>query len=328
MMDSMILLTGGMGFIGSHIFQALTDKNKEVLIYDSVSEDRLPKVRGLRFPRMKKLNFIQGDLYNLKLLKEAIDENKVDKVIHAAAISFIPDTLKNPYRTFEVNLKGTLNVLEVARSLDLEHILYISTSSVYGETQYVPIDEEHPLNPKGIYGGSKLAAEIVVEAYAKSYGLKTTIVRPTNVYGPGDLYNRVIKVFIENALLDKPLSLQGGGLQSRDFTYVEDTVSGIVAALDNDLTVGEVFNISYGEDHSIKEVAEIISEIIPGTRVEVTSGRRMDVQRRRLDTSKAQRILGYKPKFDLKSGIKEYIKWTAEIYFPFSGLEVKNKPTL
>lgn len=124
------------------------------------------------------------------------------------------------------------------------------------------------------------------------------------------------------------MGLQGGGLQRRDFTYVEDTVAGILATLDNELAVGEIFNISYGGDHSIGEVAEIIGEIIPGTRVDVTPGRKIDVEKRWLDISKAQNILGYRPRFDLRSGVKEYIKWTAETYFPLLGLEVKNKPVL
>ena len=324
----MILVTGGMGFIGSHIVRALMNQNREVLIFDCLIGDRLSLAKRLRFPGIEELNTVQGDLYDLKQVRAAIGENGVEKVIHTAAMSFIPDVSKNPYKAFKVNFDGTLNILESARENNLDQVVHISTSSVYGEIQYLPVDEKHPLNPKEVYGGSKLAAEKAVEAYARSYGLKSTIIRPTNVYGPGDLYNRVIKIFIENALSGKPLSLQGGGLQRRDFTYVGDTVRGIVAALGNDRAIGEVFNISYGKDHSIREVAEIIGEIIPGTRVEVTPGRKMDVQKRRLDTSKAQKILGYKPRFDLRSGIKEYIKWTAETYLPLLEVEVKNRPAL
>ena len=324
----MILVTGGMGFIGSHIVRALMNQNKEVLVYDLIAEEKLPLVRSLRFSGTEEPNLVQGDLCDLNQVKTTIRENSVDTVIHAAAMSFIPDVLKNPYGAFKVNFEGTLNILEAARESSLERIVHISTSSVYGEIQYAPVDEKHPLNPKEVYGGSKLVAEKAVEAYTRSYGLKTTIIRPTNVYGPGDLYDRAVKLFIENALAGKPLSLQGGGLQRRDFTYVEDTVRGIMATLDNDLAVGEAFNISYGEDYSIKELAEIIRELIPGTEVQVTPGRDIEIQRRLLDISKAQRILGYKPIFDLRSGVKEYIKWTVERYCPILGLEVKNKPTL
>jgi len=317
-----------MGFIGSHIVRTLMDRQEDVLIYDQLSGNELSLIKRLRFPGIQGLNLVQGDLCDLKQMKEAIRQDNINKVIHVGALSFIPDTQENPYKAFEVNFKGTLNILEAARKSDLDRIVHVSTSSVYGEIQYVPMDENHPLNPKGIYGASKLAAEKAVESYAESYGLKTTIIRPTNVYGPGDLYNRVIKIFIENALLGKPLSLQGGGLQRRDFTYVEDTVRGIVLALNNERAVGETFNISYGEDHSIKEVAEIIGEIVPGTKVEGTQGRKVDVQKRRLDTSKAQKTLSYTPRFNLRSGIKEYIKWTVETYCPLLGLEVKNRPDL
>ena len=315
-----------MGFIGSHIARALMKRKMDVLIFDYIVEDELPLARKLRFPEDEELNFIHGNLCVLDQVKTAIGDNDVDGVVHVGAMSFIPDTLENPYKTFNVNFDGTLNVLEAAREIGIDRIIHVSTSSVYGEIQYVPIDENHPLNPKGVYGGSKLAAEKAVQAYSKTYGLKTTIIRPTNVYGPGDFYNRVIKVFIENALLDKPLKLQGGGLQRRDFTYVDDTVRGIVLALDNDLAVGKILNISYGEDHSIREVADIISKIIPRTRVETTPGRKTDIQKRRLDTSQARSILGYKPRISLDVGVKEYIRWTTETYFPFLGLKVKNKP--
>ncbi len=325
----MILVTGGLGFIGSHIVRALMDQKKEVLILDHLSRDELLVAKKLRFPNYDELNLVNKDLRNFGQVRSVISDYDVDKVIHVAAMSFIPDTMKNPYQTFQVNFEGTLNILESARdSGKIDQLIHVSTSSVYGEIQYVPVDEEHPLNPKGIYGGSKLAAENAVLAYARSYGLKTTIIRPTNVYGPGDLYDRVIKIFIENALLGKPLSLQGGGLQSRDFTYVKDTASGVMRAIDNSLAVGEVFNISYGEDHSIREVADIISEFVPGTSVEVTPGRKIDVQKRRLDNRKARRILDYNPMYDLRLGIKEYIKWTSETYLPFKRLEVKNIPAL
>ena len=323
----MILVTGGLGFIGSHIVRALMGQKKDVLVYDLLAGDELSSIKKLRFPEIEELNLIQGDLCDLRQVESAIRENNINQLIHVGAMSFIPDTLENPYKAFQINLNGTLNILEAARRSDIEHIVHISTSSVYGEIQYVPVDEKHPLKPKDVYGGSKLAAETAVEAYASSYGLETTIIRPTNVYGPGDLYNRVVKIFIENALLGKPLSLQGGGLQRRDFTYVKDTTRGILATLNNRSAIGETFNISYGEDHSIREVADIISELIPGTTLEVTAGRRIDVQKRRLDTSKAQRILGYKPEYDLRSGIKEYIKWASEIYFSLLELEVKNTPT-
>jgi UDP-glucose 4-epimerase len=316
-----------MGFIGSHIVRALMSQKQDVLVFDLLTGERLLTAKGLRFPGIEEPALVQGDLCDFKEVRDAVGKNGIDKVIHTAAVSFIPDALSNPYKTFEVNFTGTLNVLEAARVYDLDRIVFISTSSVYGEIQYVPVDERHPLVPKEIYGCSKLAAEKVVDAYAKSYGLKTTIIRPTNVYGPGDLYNRVVKIFIENALSDKPLNLQGGGLQRRDFTYVEDTVSGVLAALENDRAVGEVFNISYGEDRSIREVAEVIGEFIPGTRVEVTPGRKVDIQKRRLDTSKAREVLGYNPVFNLESGVKGYIRWTVETYFPFLGLKVKNRPS-
>jgi len=324
----LILVTGGMGFIGSHIVRELMAQNQNVLIFDNISEEKLSIAKRLRFPGVDELSLVSGDLCDLEGVKVVFSENDIDCVVHTAAMSFIPDTLEKPYLAFRVNLVGTLNVLEAAREFDLDRIVHLSTSSVYGDVEYLPIDEGHPLNPKDVYGGSKLAAEKAVEAYCKSFGLKTTIIRPTNVYGPGDLYNRVIKIFIENALLGKELRLQGGGLQTRDFTYVKDTVRGIVSTLDDNSAIGEIFNISYGEDHSIREVAEIISRFIPGTSVEVTPGRRIDVQRRRLDIGKAKRILSYDPMFDLERGVKEYIKWTAETYFPFSGLEVKNHPIL
>ena len=325
---TMILVTGGIGFIGSHVYRELVGQNLDVLAYDSTSNDKLSMARVLRFPDIKKLNLVQGNLCDLEELGNTVKERQVENVIHTAALSFIPDTLKDPYHTFVVNVVGTLNVMEVARKYDLKQVVHISTSSVYGEPKHIPIDEDHPLSPKGIYGRSKLVAEDVVRAYAVSYGLRTTIIRPTNVYGPGDLYDRVAKVFVENALQGKPLRLQGGGLQRRDFTYVKDTVRGILLTLDNEKAIGETFNISYGEGHSIKEVAELVSEFVPGTKLEVSPARKIEVQKRQLDITRAQTKLGYKPQYPLRRGIREYIRWMATAYFSTLGLEIVNEPAI
>jgi len=156
----MILITGGAGFIGSHVCRYLLEKNQDVLIYDLISQEELKIIEKLRFQNIvEKIKIIHGDICDFPLLLQTIKENNIEKIIHGAAITFIPTAIKNPSLTFKVNVEGTFNVLEAARILDLKKILYISTSSVYGNFQKELIDETHSLEPKDIYGATKLAAD-------------------------------------------------------------------------------------------------------------------------------------------------------------------------
>ena len=324
----MIMVTGGMGFIGSHAVRKLiNDEREEVIIYDNLRQGDIDLLKKLRFGNTNpKIEF--GDITDFAHVFQILKEYNVKKIIHTAAISFIPTAIKNPSLTFNVNTAGTFNLLEAGRILELEKFVYISSASTYGDFQYEPVDEKHPLEAKDIYGATKAAADRIAMSYYRTYGMPVTVIRTTSVYGPGDLEKRVIPDFIEKALLGIPLDLHGGGEQRRDFTYVKDVAKALILALNSKRANGEAFNISGGKDYSIKEVAMIIKEFIPNTEVVVTEARRIDKKMGKLDISKAQKLLGYKPSYNLRDGIKETIKWFLDAYFPILGLKPKKEVRL
>jgi len=325
----MIMVTGGAGFIGSHIVRELVNEGEDLLIYDkSLDEDRKQIIELRLSDIVDRITMASGDICNYSELVNTAKKYGISQVVHAAAAAFIPEAAKEPRKTIQINVEGTLNVLEMSRKSNVDRFLFVSSASVYGEAEYSPIDETHPLNPVDVYGVSKLAGEKLTLMYSKTHGLKTTIVRPTSVYGPGELYGRVLKLFIENALTGKELQVHGGGEQERDFTYVSDTARGIVLALLSDKAIGEAFNISAGNAHPIKETIEIIREFIPNVKVKITPSRQACVPKRYLDITKARKLLRYEPKYDLKAGIREYVKWIAEKYAPRVGLQIKNEPLI
>ena len=323
----MIMITGGCGFLGSHICRVLIKKNKPVLIVDNIDETRYAEIARIRLPDIyHKLQFISGDITDREALYSLVKKNGVKMIVHTAAISFIPDTVKNPIAAFRVNAEGTFNLLEASRQNDIKKFIYISSVSTYGDFVKIPADETHPLKPKDIYGSTKVAADWFTLAYHNVYNLPTCTVRTSSVYGPGELQKRVVKNFIENALLGKPIKLEGGGLIRRDFSYVKDVANGVVLALLSENSVGEAFNITGATDSSIKELAFLIKKYIPETDIIETEGRKLDLKRGELDITKAKEKLGYQPQYTLEEGLKEYIKWVADFYLPHCGLKVKNKP--
>ena len=211
-----------------------------------------------------------------------------------------------------INLVGTVNVLESIREVDsVKRFVYASSSMVYGDFERMPADEKHPTNPLDVYGGTKLSSEILTRVYSKQYGIKYTIIRPSAVYGPTDVNRRVTQIFVENALMGKPLALHNGGESKLDFTYVEDTANGFVLALRSKKAENEAFNITRGEGRSLKELAEIIQRLVPGTRIERKEASKDEKRPERgtLDISKARKLLGYKPQYSLEEGMKMYVEF-------------------
>jgi len=323
----MVLVTGGAGFIGSHVCRELLNDGEEVIVFDNFSQGSSDLIKKVRMPDIKeKVEYVNGDITDFNGIMDTLKKFRNEKIIHTAAITFIPTAIKNPGLTFRVNTVGTFNLLEAARILGIEKFVYISTSSTYGDFQYTPADEKHPLEPKDVYGATKLAADRIAISYFRTYGLPVSIVRTSSVYGPGDLEKRATKNFVENALQGIPLELQGGGLQRRAFSYVKDVARGIVLAMKSKRSSGEVFNISGEKDNSIREVAETVRTFIPKAEIKETGARAIDAAKGQLDISKARAMLGYRPQYDLKAGIREYIKWVVDVYAPLFGLKIRNSP--
>lgn len=318
-----------MGFIGSHVCRKLVEEGERVVVFDNIRREQLELLKKVRMPDIyDQIQLVSGDIRDFALVFETLKRHDIKKIIHTAAITFIPEAIKKPSLTFNVNTVGSFNLLEAGRILDLEKFVYISTSSTYGDFQYTPADENHPLEPKDIYGATKAAADRIAISYYRTYEMPVTIIRTSSVYGPGDLENRVAKIFIENALQGKALELHGGGKLRRDFSYVKDVAKGMVLALKTDKADGEVFNITGGSDHSIKDLAMMVKEFIPDTEIRVSEARPLDVRRGELDISKAKKILGYTPTYDLRKGIREYIRWYVDVCAPIFGLNIKNRVML
>lgn len=243
------LVTGGTGFVGRHLLPRLAQRGSvALLVRDDSSSGSSPD--GAKV--------VWGDVASADSLGHLPD---AAVVYHMAAMSFVPDAQARPVEAFEVNVRGTLNMLEHARrSSTLERFVFLSSGHVYGPAQYSPIDESHPLEAANIYGATKLAAERMVKAYHDEYGLPTTILRTFNVYGPGQSPSFLVPTIIDQLLQGKPPIL-GDGRPVRDFTYIDDFVDLLVLAGERSGATGGVFNVGTGVGTSVKEVVQMLMQI-------------------------------------------------------------------
>ncbi|HWG91585.1 MAG TPA: GDP-mannose 4,6-dehydratase [Candidatus Thermoplasmatota archaeon] len=294
-------LTGAGGFIGRHLVPRLVARGNEVTVLLRKGTER-PE------GHLAGVKAVYGDLTDTAPL--AIPPG-TDVVLHLAAVSFVPQTLKDPMGAFQVNATGTLRLLEAARAASpMPRFVYVSTGHVYGPPQYVPIDEKHPLNPSSPYGSTKAAADLLVSSYRASYGLPTTIVRPFNIYGPGQDASFVIPKIVDQARKTGILTL-GDTSIVRDFTYVDDFIDLLLALAEHPGAVGEVFNAGSGHGHSIQEVIQEVERAMgkPLTVKEDPSlFRPGELKRLVVDMTKARHHLGWTPKVTLREGIERLVK--------------------
>jgi UDP-glucose 4-epimerase len=216
-----LLITGGAGFIGSHLCEKYVKEGHTVICLDDFMSGNLTNIRHLLDYRNFKL--VKGDIRNFDLLEKVMQD--VDVVFHLAAQIHVDRSYIEPKLTYEVNVIGTQNVLEVARIHDAKRVIHASTSEVYGSAQHVPIDEHHPLNAPHPYGASKIAGDRMCYAYIKTYGMDISILRLFNVFGPRQRdfgYGGVISIFTRRVLSNIPPIIYGNGLQTRDYTYIAD----------------------------------------------------------------------------------------------------------
>ena len=305
-----ILVTGGAGFIGSHLVDALASmEDVEIVVLDNLMHGSLENVKKhLEKPSFK---LVKGDVRDGDLVRTLVAD--VDYVFHLAALIEVQTSLKKPQLTDEVNVRGTLNILEAARDVDVKRIVYASSCAVYGEPKSLPVSEEHPTAPLSPYGASKLAAEAYCTAYHHTYGLKTVALRYFNVYGPRQFrgpYSGVITIFLERALQGKPLIIYGDGRQTRDFVYVKDVVDACILAASRQSAIGHAINVGTGKETSIIELADIIKQLT-GASVPIRHAPPLkgDIRKSVSDTKKAEKLLGYKPEYTLMQGLKETYAW-------------------
>jgi dTDP-glucose 4,6-dehydratase len=309
-----IFMTGGAGFIGAWLCSTLYQHN-ELLLYDSLRRNSL---KFAPFSHEANVKLVPGDILDLSHLKEVIDEFRPDIIIHLAAIAGVDTVVKNPITTMKCNVLGTFNVLEALKPQinTIERFVNFSTSEVFGEYAY-KMEETHTTNlaPVGearwLYSVSKLAGEHFTYANYRELGLKAVSLRPFNIYGPWQVGEGAIHVFIKRAIRNEPLEIHGDGDQIRSWCYIADMVQGILLAIEKEEAVGQVFNIGNPKGTiTILSLAEKIVQLahsnspiihVPKTYV--------DVELRIPNIGKAERLLGYSPRYDLNEGLKRTIEW-------------------
>ena len=295
-----ILVSGGAGFIGSHLVDKLSLGNK-VIVIDNLSSGLLSNLEKSK----DQITFIKGDVLDKTLLKDIVAE--VELVFHLAANVGYIRSIEDPYFDMDVNIKGTVNILEACRNSNVKRLVYSSSGAIFGQAKYLPIDEEHPLNPESPYAASKLAAEKYCFAFHKVHGVPVAALRYFNVYGPRQdtsEYANVILTFFRRIREGKPLTIFGDSKQTRDFVFVEDVVSANILAATQPAAVGEIFNIATGQDTSIEQLITIVGQISGReSPVIYADPRAGEVRDSRANIEKARRLLGYSPETNLKEGL-------------------------
>jgi UDP-glucose 4-epimerase len=309
--NSRVLVTGGAGFVGSNLVRRLIREGARVTVLDDLFTGRLENL-----PK-KGCEFVEGSVCDPRLVEKLVGDAEV--VFHAAARNIVVST-KNPREDFETNIGGTLNVLLAAKATNgrVKRVLYTSSTSVYGNPKYLPINEDDHLSLLTPYAVSKLGGENYCIAFFESYGIPTAAVRYSNVFGPGqdpaNPYCGVVAKFIDSLFLGKPPVIHGDGNQTRDFTYIDDAVEATVMAAQSDRALGEVFNVGTGVETSVNELARRLGRII-GVDAEPQHTNRRDVdniRRRVVNIEKSRRVLRWLPNVTLENGLTNTVAWQRE----------------
>jgi UDP-glucose 4-epimerase len=305
-----VLVTGGGGFIGSHLVERLLRDGHAVRVLDSFVTGQRENLDALGDAEL-----IEGDVQSFERVHNA--SRDCDVVLHQAALPSVPRSIADPLMTNVVNVTGTLNVLLAARDNDVRRVVYASSSSVYGMTLDLPKRETMAAQPISPYAVSKLAAEGYCRAFSRVYGLESVVLRYFNVFGPrqnpNSQYSAVIPRFITAALEGTQPTIFGTGEQSRDFTFVENTVHANVLAMTEPAAAGELFNVACGERFSLNELVRTIGEIV-GTDItpRYAEPRTGDVDHSMADITRAREVLAYEPLVSFEEGLRRTVEYMAD----------------
>jgi len=313
-----IMITGGSGFLGTYVTRSLAERGDRVVIFDAVGP--APVLAALTAPFEQQIVFVRGQVLDLAGMLRAVQQHNVERIFHAAALYDPPYSLDEPAITYQVNVTGTINVMETARLSGVQRVVQSSSIAVYAPRQYEPIDERHPIslpsagNPLGPYGASKAAAEIVGLTYYSTNGVDFVALRNSAIYGHGMRYPMYIKPMVENSVRGLPTRFATGGDMCRDYTHVKDITQAVIKALDVSASAltQRVFNIGSGTMHSAAQVAETVCIVLPNADIEIGAGlselEQNDMRARgMLDLSAARQQLRYEPQFTLEAGIRDYV---------------------
>ena len=299
-----ILITGGAGFIGSNLVDRLSPNN-EVIVLDNLVSGSLANLEQSK----DSITFIEGDIRDKALVEKTV--SGVEFVFHLAANVGNIESIEDPCFDMEVNIKGTLNILEACLNSNIKKLVYSSSAAIYGNANYLPIDEGHHLNPESPYAVSKLAAEKYCFAFHKIHGVPVIVLRYFNVYGPkqgSSEYANVIPVFFRRVKESQPLTIFGDGTQTRDFVNVKDVVAANILAAESEEVWG-VFNIGGGKSTTVNELADHVIDITSyQTKPIYAPARKGEVLYSLADISAAKRSLGFNPSMNVRDGLREYFE--------------------
>lgn len=305
-----VLVTGGAGFIGSTLVRELLKENANVIVYDNFCSGDMSNVEEVK----NRISILEGDVLDPNF-KEILIKNEIEYVFHLAAEPYIPECYDRPAKFFQVNANGTLNVMLACKEAGVERVLHYSSSEVYGNAVYVPMDEHHPTMPLSSYSVSKLAADRLCFTLHHEQDVPVIILRQFNTYGPRETHPYIIPELITQ--LSKTNKLKLGNIRARrDLTYVEDAAKGAIALMKCRKAVGEVVNLGYGKDWSVEELANIIGKLMGWDKIDIKIEKKrlrpLDLERLQCDYSKARKLTGWKPETSLEEGLRKTIKWYEE----------------
>jgi nucleoside-diphosphate-sugar epimerase len=308
-----VLVTGGAGFIGSHITDKLLQQDIEVTILDNFDTGKIENLEANK--ENKNLKIIRGDIRNTELIKNAL--NDIDAIFHEAAIASVNLSVQNPIASNDVNVTGTVNLLKAAVDSGAKRFIFASSAAVYGDSDSPIKTEDTPLNPRSPYGTTKLAGESYLKVFYMAYGLETVSLRYFNVYGPrqrfdtNSAYGGAITIFINRLIKNLPPIINGDGEQTRDFVYIEDIVNANMLALTAKNAIGQVFNVGTGQNVSVNKTAELIKKLLKKESIQNVYGpaKLTDIKHGYADINKAKKILDFQPKYPISSGLPNLIDW-------------------
>ena len=324
-----ILLTGGNGFIGHNLAIHLKNKGHQVNILDSLSVNNLLSITDSEIVNQKlyrsilneRINLLNSNNINLQVV-DARDYHLYSKiyssidpeiVIHLAAVSHANKSNKDPHNTFDHSLRTLENTLDVCR-VNKTHVIYLSSSMVYGNFTSGIVNEKTPCNPIGIYGTLKYSGELIVKAYNEVFDLPYTIIRPSALYGERCVSRRVGQIFIENLVNNNEITINGNGEDKLDFTYIEDFIDGVEKCCSNKNAINQTFNLTYGNSRPIIDLIEILKSNFDNVRVVKKQREAFMPERGTLDISKAKDLINFEPQNPIEIGYQKYIKWYKEFF--------------
>ena len=310
------LVTGGAGFIGSHIVDELVCRGNHVRVLDNLSTGKRENLVAATRRQPSGVEIIEGDVRDPDTVRRAT--SGVDYVLHQAALASVPRSVADPLTTNEVNVTGTLNVLVAAREAKVKRVVFASSSSVYGDSPTLPKHEQMPTDPLSPYAVSKLAGENYCRAFHRVYGLPTVALRYFNVFGPRQdptsQYSAVIPKFVTALLRGESPIIYGDGTQSRDFTYVANVVQANLLACEKDAAIGQAINVACGQRYTLLDLHRELAKMMPGL-----SGQRIqpgfaparagDVKHSMAAIERAMELLGYRPSVDWRTGLQQTVEW-------------------